>query len=254
MARAGARRTAAVGLALRLLLGLGLGLEAAPTPARIPIPTLAGPSAQALDPSTGSCSPTSFQCRTVGYCVPFTWRCDSDQDCPDGSDEDECRIDPPGIEPCAKDGRCPPPTGCPGGQGKSPHNCSPRPCAAGELRCPLSGVCIPRTWRCDGHPDCPDADDEQGCGTTETLQGGNVTSTATPVTMESVPYVSNAGNQGNQDSGQSENQSALGVIASAAVLSAALAAAALLALCQLIGPGRFFKEPRLQSEDKAFLL
>ncbi|XP_006869063.1 PREDICTED: CD320 antigen [Chrysochloris asiatica] len=274
MARAGARCTAAVGLALRLLLGLGLGLEAAATPAWSLTPTSAVPSLQAADPSTGSCPSASFQCRTGGVCVPFAWRCDRDRDCLDGSDEDECRIEPPGVEPS-------PPTGCLGGQGKSPHNCSPRPCPAGELRCALGGACIPRTWRCDGHPDCPDSSDERGCaidylrliaGTPETLQGRD----NLDVTLESVSYVSSAEDQDlgqnnmvptvtlesvsyfssadGQDSGQSENQSALGVIAAAAVLSAALAAAALLALCQLVGPGRHFKESLLLSESKAFLL
>lgn len=38
----------------------------------------------------GSCSPTSFQCRTSGFCVPLILRCDGDQDCPDGSDEEDC--------------------------------------------------------------------------------------------------------------------------------------------------------------------
>lgn len=38
----------------------------------------------------GSCPPASFQCRTSGFCVPLTLRCDGDEDCPDGSDEDEC--------------------------------------------------------------------------------------------------------------------------------------------------------------------
>ncbi|KAM9689007.1 CD320 antigen [Trichechus inunguis] len=250
MARVGAWRTAVVGLPLRLLLGLGLGLglEATPTLSRTstPTPTPAGPSAQTPDPSTGSCPPTSFQCRTNGFCLPVAWRCDSDRDCADGSDEEECS-----IELCAQDGRCPPPTGCLGGQGKSPHNCSPQPCPADELRCALGGACIPLTWRCDGHRDCPDSSDERGCGTTETFQGGNATSTGTPVILESVTDLSNAGDQ---DLGQPRNQSTLGVIAAAAVLSAALAAAALLALCQLIGPGRLLKESSLMSDNKAFLL
>jgi hypothetical protein len=43
-----------------------------------------------IGPSTGSCQPTKFQCRTSGLCVPLTWRCDGDLDCRDGSDEDEC--------------------------------------------------------------------------------------------------------------------------------------------------------------------
>lgn len=51
-----------------------------------------------------SCTPTGFQCRTSGFCVPLSWRCDGDQDCYDGSDE-ECsewpclRVDP-------RDGAC----------------------------------------------------------------------------------------------------------------------------------------------------
>ncbi|XP_006896463.1 PREDICTED: CD320 antigen [Elephantulus edwardii] len=273
MARAGARRAAAVNLALRLLLGFSLGLDAVTTPTLTP--TSAGPSAQApgyevkkshlpcsqvslifTNPSAGSCPPTSFQCRTSGFCVPFAWRCDSDRDCADGSDEEECS-----IKPCAQEGRCPPPNGCLGGPGKSPHNCSPRPCPAGELRCALGGACIPRTWRCDDHADCPDSSDERGCGTTETLQGKNVTSTVAPVNLERVTYVSstweqNADPSGDQDVDPSENQTALEVITVAAVLSAVLAVAALLALFHLVGPFRHMRDsgPLQLSESKAFLL
>ncbi|XP_075402321.1 CD320 antigen [Tenrec ecaudatus] len=257
MARAGAQRTAAVGLALRLLLGLGLRLEAAATPTGTPIPIPASASSLAPDPSAVSCPPTNFQCRTSGVCLPIAWRCDSDRDCLDGSDEDECRIEPPGIEPCAQDGQCPPPTGCPGGQGKNSPNCGPRPCPAGEVPCAQGGDCIPRTWRCDGHPDCPDYSDERGCGTTETVLGGHASTTMTPMIPEGVTYFSDPEDEGqdeDQAEGQSENQSAMGVIAAAAVLSAALAAAALLALCQLIGPVRHLKETLLMSESKAFLL
>ncbi|KAF5929406.1 hypothetical protein HPG69_013702 [Diceros bicornis minor] len=174
MAGGGARRAAALGLALRLLLGLGLGLDAAPAATR--------PSAQAPGPSAGSCPPTSFQCRTSGFCVPLAWRCDGDADCADGSDEQECR-----MEPCAQDGGCPPPSGspcscdsiddCANGIDQNLQNCSHQPCPAGELRCPLGGACIPRTWLCDGHPDCPHSGDELGCATSvgdlDSVQPGN---------------------------------------------------------------------------------
>lgn len=233
MAQGGVRRTAALGLALRLLLGFGLGLEAAPTP--VPI--------QFLAQAPGSCPPTSFQCRTSGFCVPLTLRCDRDKDCPDGSDEEECR-----IKPCAQDGECQPPTGspctcdnvddCPDGIVENVHNCSSQPCPAGELRCPLGGACIPRTWLCDGHPDCPASSDELGCGT-ETLQQGTATSTGTPVTPHSVPSLRNATTSpvGDQDSVQSGNRSAYGVIAAAVVLSAGVAAISLFVLFRLSALG-----------------
>lgn len=78
------------------------------------------------------------------------------------------------IEPCAQDGQCPPPTGnpcscdsiddCHNGINKNFPNCSKQPCRTGEFQCPLSSTCIPHTWLCDGHPDCPDSSDELGCG------------------------------------------------------------------------------------------
>uniref|UniRef100_A0A250XX49 CD320 antigen n=1 Tax=Castor canadensis TaxID=51338 RepID=A0A250XX49_CASCN len=228
MARGGARRAAALGLALRLLFTLRLGLEAAPTHNRTSLP--------APGPSTGSCQPTKFQCRTSGLCVPLTWRCDGDLDCRDGSDEDECR-----IEPCTQNSQCPPRpalpclcdniSSCPGGMDKNLHNCSRRPCPAGQLPCMLSNVCIPHTWRCDGHPDCADSSDELGCETNETFQGENATTMGTPVALESVTSLRNATASFVGD--QSGNPSAYGVIAAAGVVSAILVAATFLILFRL---------------------
>ncbi|XP_058393986.1 LOW QUALITY PROTEIN: CD320 antigen-like [Diceros bicornis minor] len=260
MAGGGARRAAALGLALRLLLGLGLGLDAAPAATR--------PSAQAPGPSAGSCPPTSFQCRTSGFCVPLAWRCDGDADCADGSDEQECR-----MEPCAQDGGCPPPSGspcscdsiddCANGIDQNLQNCSHQPCPAGELRCPLGGACIPRTWLCDGHPDCPHSGDELGCGT-ETLQEGTATSMGSPVTPESVTSLRNATatSVGDLDSVQPGNRSVYGAVAAAVLLSAGLAAIALLVLSRLcarrhldpLGLLVAVKETLLLSERKISLL
>ncbi|EHH62257.1 8D6 antigen, partial [Macaca fascicularis] len=279
MARGGAQRTGALGLALRLLLGLGLGLEVAATPLSTRT------SAQASGPSSGSCPPTKFQCRTSGLCVPLTWRCDRDFDCSDGSDEEECR-----IEPCTQNGQCPPPPGlpcpctgvsdCSGRTDKKLRNCSRPACPAGELRCTLSDDCIPLTWRCDGHPDCPDSSDELGCGTNETLLKGDATTTGPPVTPESVTSVENvtsssAGNQSGSPGvygviaaatsssagDQSGSSGVYGVIAAAAVLSASLVAVTLLLLSWLRAQERLrplgllvaMKESLLLSERKTSL-
>ncbi|EAW68936.1 CD320 molecule [Homo sapiens] len=276
MAQVGAWRTGALGLALLLLLGLGLGLEAAASPLSTPT------SAQAAGPSSGSCPPTKFQCRTSGLCVPLTWRCDRDLDCSDGSDEEECR-----IEPCTQKGQCPPPPGlpcpctgvsdCSGGTDKKLRNCSRLACLAGELRCTLSDDCIPLTWRCDGHPDCPDSSDELGCGTNEILPEGDATTMGPPVTLESVTSLRNAttmgppvtlesvpsvGNATSSSAGdQSGSPTAYGVIAAAAVLSASLVTATLLLLSWLRAQERLrplgllvaMKESLLLSEQKTSL-
>lgn len=159
------------------------------------------------------------------------------------------------MEPCTQDGQCPLPTGspcscdsiddCPNGIDKNLPNCSSQPCPAGELRCPLGITCIPHTWLCDGHPDCPHSSDELGCGT-ETLQEG--TSVRTPMTQERVTYLRSATATfvRDQDSVQSGNRSAYGVIAAAVVLSAGLVAATLLVLSRLCAQG-------LLSEDKISL-
>uniref|UniRef100_G1TMS9 CD320 molecule n=1 Tax=Oryctolagus cuniculus TaxID=9986 RepID=G1TMS9_RABIT len=180
--------------------------------------------AQAPGSSTGSCPPSSFQCRASGYCVPLTWRCDGDPDCSDGSDEEECR-----IEPCTQNGQCPPPPGlpcscdnisdCPGGGHQGLHNCSRQPCPAGEIRCSLGDACIPHTWRCDGHRDCPDSSDELGCEINETLQDRNATTAGTPVTPTTVTPLRNA--TAASVGYQAANPSAYGLAAAAVVLSAA---------------------------------
>ncbi|KAM9215405.1 CD320 antigen [Leptosomus discolor] len=46
-----------------------------------------------------------------------------------------------------------------------PGNASLPGCPPGRFQCAPSAACFPREWRCDGHPDCEDEGDEEGCGT-----------------------------------------------------------------------------------------
>uniref|UniRef100_A0A8C2PBN4 NADH:ubiquinone oxidoreductase subunit A7 n=1 Tax=Capra hircus TaxID=9925 RepID=A0A8C2PBN4_CAPHI len=203
VARGLSRRAAALGLGLRVLLGFGLCLETAPTPIQTWSPT------QAPGPSAGSCPPTDFQCRSDGRCVPLIWRCDVDQDCLDGSDEEECGTEVPNVSPSP----CDIMDDCPD-RNKSLLNCGPQPCPKGELCCLLDGQCIPTTWLCDGHRDCSDYSDELGCGN-KTHQEGRTMSTGTPATLENVTYLRNATvtTIEDWDSVQSGNRSAYGIIA-----------------------------------------
>ncbi|XP_075579714.1 CD320 antigen [Pelecanus crispus] len=86
-----------------------------------------------------------------------------------------------------------------------PGNASLPACPPAQFQCEPGAACFPREWRCDGHPDCEDEGDEQGCETatpaepspddawvtpprsSAVLPTGSVEASATPVTGDSVP-------------------------------------------------------------------
>ncbi|XP_067006333.2 very low-density lipoprotein receptor isoform X2 [Anabrus simplex] len=77
----------------------------------------------------GNCSAFEFHCLD-DTCIPINLRCDTRNDCPDGSDE---------LQGCTR----------------------PLKCHDGFI-CP-DGHCLPFEWQCDGSKDCLDGSDEMNC-------------------------------------------------------------------------------------------
>ncbi|KAK0182266.1 hypothetical protein PV327_000421 [Microctonus hyperodae] len=118
------------------------------------------------------CNAGQFQCvngtsRDGAYCVNLSSKCDSENDCSDGSDELNCEdTGCLGNFQC-RSGQC---LGrhlvCNGigdcDDGSDEEKCDEWRCHFDEFKCP-NGRCIPDLWRCNGRPDCEDHRDEYSC-------------------------------------------------------------------------------------------
>lgn len=126
--------------------------------------------------SGSTCGAKFFDCKN-SICVPLIFKCDGDNDCGDGSDEEGCPADKPPCPPymftCKSDKQCVPKyfvcdydRDCL--DGSDEQNCKAASCRSDEYTCG-NGRCINKSWLCDGEDDCRDGTDEATCNKNNTV-------------------------------------------------------------------------------------
>uniref|UniRef100_A0A674BVJ8 LDL receptor related protein 1 n=1 Tax=Salmo trutta TaxID=8032 RepID=A0A674BVJ8_SALTR len=116
-----------------------------------------------------NCTASQFVCKN-DKCIPFWWKCDTEDDCGDRSDEPaecpkfKCR---PGQFQCGT-GICTNPAYiCDGDNDCQDHsdeaNCDIHVCLPSQFKCSHPSRCIPGIFRCNGQDNCGEGEDETDC-------------------------------------------------------------------------------------------
>uniref|UniRef100_A0A9J8D6T4 Uncharacterized protein n=1 Tax=Cyprinus carpio carpio TaxID=630221 RepID=A0A9J8D6T4_CYPCA len=131
--------------------------------------------------SVKTCRPDQFSCGNT-MCVPMKWKCDGDNDCLNGADEEGCdkRCRSTEFSCGDKYKACVPMRWrCDGNidclNGADEEGCD-KSCRSTEFSCgDKYKACVPMRWRCDGNIDCLNGADEEGCGEAAAITSQNQT-------------------------------------------------------------------------------
>ncbi|XP_058439328.1 low-density lipoprotein receptor class A domain-containing protein 3 isoform X5 [Marmota monax] len=121
------------------------------------------------------CGPTFFPCASGVHCIIGRFRCNGFEDCPDGSDEENCNshlLSTISVPDTTQDAAGMTEMGQT--QTLTPlslySTANPLLCSTARYHC-RNGLCIDKSFLCDGQNNCQDNSDEESC---ESSQGGFV--------------------------------------------------------------------------------